>query len=89
MPPRYAGQILRIIGLLIEMFGLAAFAMSPRGGAGNDRGWLGLTTDQIWLIVIVGFVVWLTGTITIHATAPGGRLAHRRPADRDESRKEL
>jgi len=89
MPPRYTGQVLRFIGLLIEMFGLAAFAMSPQGGAGHDRGWFGLTTQQIWLIVIVGFVVWLTGTITIHATAPGGWLAERRSAGRDENRNEL
>lgn len=68
MPPRYAGQILRIVGLLIEMFGLAAFAMSPQGA---DRGWLGLNANQIWLIVIVGFAVWLTGTIMIQAAAPG------------------
>lgn len=86
MPPRYTGQILRIVGLLIEMFGLAAFAMSPKGGAGDDRGWFGLTTQQIWLIVIVGFIIWLTGTITIHTTAPGGWLAGRRPSGRDEDK---
>lgn len=86
MPPRYTGQILRIIGLLIEMFGLAAFAMSPKGVAADARGWLGLTTQQIWLIVIVGFVIWLTGTIMIHATAPGGWLAGRRRSEGDEDR---
>ncbi len=85
MPPRYTGQILRVIGLLIEMFGLAAFAMSPRGGAGDDRGGFGLTTQQIWLIVIIVFVIWLTGTITIHATAPGGWLTRRQPPGRNEN----
>lgn len=85
MPPRYTGQVLRIIGLLIEMFGLAAFATASRAGAGEPRGWFGLTTQQIWLIVIVGFVIWLTGTITIHATAPGGWLARRRSTGRDEN----
>jgi hypothetical protein len=58
--PRYTGQILRILGLLMEMFGLSSVALASRDGSGH---WLGLTTEQVWTVVIVGFVFWLTGTI--------------------------
>ncbi|WP_165243899.1 hypothetical protein [Paludisphaera soli] len=58
--PRHTGQLLRILGLLMEMFGLSSVALASRDGSGH---WLGLTTEQVWSVVIVGFVFWLTGTI--------------------------
>ncbi len=82
--PQYTGQILRILGLVIEMFGLSSFAFSARAGAAEGRGWFGLTNDQIWTIVIVGFVIWLTGTIMVQAASPRGWLANRRRIDRDD-----
>ncbi|MDG3005710.1 hypothetical protein [Paludisphaera mucosa] len=58
--PAHAGQILRILGLLMEMFGLSSVALASRDGTGH---WLGMTSNQVWSIVAVGFVFWLTGTV--------------------------
>ncbi len=60
--PANIGQIVRIVGLLMEMFGLAAVAL---GGRDGERGFLGMTSNQVWSIVVVGFAFWLTGTILI------------------------
>lgn len=58
--PRHSGQLLRILGLLMEMFGLSSLGLSARDGTGH---WFGMTSNQVWAIVVVGFVFWLTGTI--------------------------
>lgn len=58
--PAHAGQYMRILGLLMEMFGLSSIAMASRDGTGH---WFGLTTNQVWTIVIVGFVFWAVGTV--------------------------
>lgn len=60
--PANIGQIVRIVGLLMEMFGLAAVAL---GGRDGERSFLGMTSNQVWSIVAVGFAFWLTGTILI------------------------
>ena len=58
--PAHAGQYLRILGLLMEMFGLSSIALSARGGDGH---WFGMTSNQVWAIVLVGFAFWAAGTL--------------------------
>ena len=60
--PANIGQIVRILGLLMETFGLAAVALGSRDGSGNL---FRMTSNQVWSIVAVGFAFWLTGTILI------------------------
>lgn len=78
MPP-HAGQVLRILGLLMEMFGLSSLALSSRNGGH----WLGLTTDQVWAVVVVGFAFWLIGTVLNFNEAVRRRREAAR-GDRDE-----
>ncbi|WP_337177601.1 hypothetical protein [Paludisphaera sp.] len=73
--PAHAGQYMRILGLLMEMFGLSSVAMSSRDGSGH---WFGMTTDQVWTIVVVGFVFWAVGTVV------NINEASRRRARRDD-----
>lgn len=58
--PAHAGQYLRILGLVMEMFGLSSVALASRDGS---RHWFGMTSNQVWAIVIVGFVFWAVGTV--------------------------
>ncbi|WP_165075434.1 hypothetical protein [Paludisphaera rhizosphaerae] len=74
--PANIGQIVRIVGLLMEMFGLAAVAL---GGRDGGRSLFGMTSNQVWSIVAVGFAFWLTGTILIFQEA-----ARRREDAEDE-----
>ena len=71
--PVNTGQIVRLLGLFMEMFGLAAVAL---GGREGGRPLFGMTTNQVWSIVAVGFVFWLTGTFLIYQEA-----ARRREED--------
>ncbi len=74
--PANAGQYLRFLGLAMEMFGLASVALGERDGA---RYWPGMTSDQVWSIVIVGFGFWAVGTFMNL-----GQAARRREAGDDE-----
>ena len=73
-----AGQILRILGLALEMFGLSSIALVSREGA---RHWFGMTSQQVWTIVAVGFAFWLTGTVLIYQAALRRRGVFRRRGD--------
>jgi hypothetical protein len=71
---RTTGQLLRMIGLLIEMVGAVA-VVRERGG---DQGFRvripgGSTYPAAWVAVAVGFVVWLVGRTLIAATRPPRR----------------
>jgi hypothetical protein len=68
---RTTGQLLRMVGLLIEMIGLVGIAL----GRGGDQGLQvripgGSTISASWLAVAIGFVVWLVATILLAATRP-------------------
>jgi hypothetical protein len=58
--PAHAGQYMRILGLLMEMFGLSSIALASGDGS---RHWFGMTSNQVWTIVVVGFVFWAAGTL--------------------------
>jgi hypothetical protein len=73
MPPA-AGPILRILGLIIELFGITILMLSGRGDGADVGARLGLSSNQVWGIVVVGFVVWAVGTSLIYAR----RLSPRR-----------
>ena len=76
--PAYTGQVVRILGLLMEMFGLSSVALASRDGTGH---WFGMTNNQVWAIVGVGFVFWLTGTLLNFQEA--ARRRGRRDEDLD------
>jgi hypothetical protein len=66
-----AGQIIRLAGLLIEMFGIWR-VMSETGEKGQAS--VELAHDIVislpWIAVGLGFVVWLTGTILAYTARP-------------------
>jgi hypothetical protein len=78
------GPILRIVGLVIEMIGVTILALSGRNDAADLGSRFGLSTNQIWAIVIVGFVIWAAGSVMIYTQ----RQRPRKSApddDRDDS----
>jgi len=64
--PQAVGPILRILGLVIELFGVAILTLSGRNDAADVGSRFGITTNTIWAIVIVGFLFWATGTVLIY-----------------------
>jgi hypothetical protein len=63
MNRRVAGQILRYVGLLIEMLGILAVALSSRQENIGPDAPGGLSPRQIWIVVGTGFVLWLAGNV--------------------------
>ena len=63
---RVAGQIVRLIGLALEALGLLAQGFKTQ----TDDAGLPLpgnfSSHQVWTVVGVGFVMWLTGTLLIY-----------------------
>jgi len=78
--PRAAGPILRILGLVIELFGLAVLTLSGRNDGADLGARLGIAANTVWAIVLTGFVVWGTGTALIYTS----RRDARRETDDDE-----
>jgi len=65
------GQILRLVGLLIEMLGvLGVVAGRPNFGATRLRLPGGTTVAPAWIAVTLGFLIWLIGTILVVASRP-------------------
>ena len=79
------GPILRILGLLVELFGLAVLTLSGRNDGADVGARLGIATNAIWAIVIVGFGLWATGTVLIYARRFAPSRKHEAAPDRDES----
>jgi hypothetical protein len=77
--PRFTGQILRILGLLIEMLGILALVFRT----GTDEAGVPLPGSfpprLVWGAVAFGFVIWLVGTILNYwaRSAPGSQPSHR------------
>jgi uncharacterized membrane protein len=82
MNRRFAGQILRIVGLLIEMLGILAVALSSRKDDGGPASPAGLSTRQIWIVVGAGFAIWLVGSFLTYW--PGRASADRKTASEDK-----
>jgi hypothetical protein len=68
------GQLLRWVGLLIEMVGVVGI-VRERGGSEVPRISVpgGPTVSAGWVAVVLGFVVWLVATILLAATRPPRR----------------
>jgi hypothetical protein len=75
MNRRVAGQILRYVGLVVEMLGILAVALSSRQENGRPAA-AGLSSRQIWIIVGTGFLLWLVGTVLTYWPGNGrtGRM---------------
>jgi hypothetical protein len=63
------GQLLRMVGLLIEMLG-AVGVVRERGGELGPTVRIpgGASYSAAWVALVVGFVVWLVGQILLAAT---------------------
>ncbi len=63
---RTIGQIVRLIGLAIEVVGLLAQVLRTR----TDQAGIPLpghfSSHQVWIVVGVGFAFWTVGTILIY-----------------------
>ncbi len=61
---RVVGQILRLVGLMIEMFGVFG-VLTGRGDFEAVRLRLpnGTVVSPAWIAIALGFVIWLLGTI--------------------------
>jgi hypothetical protein len=68
---RVVGQILRVVGLLIEMFGVIG-VVTGRGDieALHLRLSGGTVVSPAWIVLALGFVIWLVGTILIVGSKP-------------------
>jgi hypothetical protein len=75
-----AGHLIRMCGLLIEMLGVWGVYSST---GENDHARIQLPGGSIvplaWLVVALGFVIWLTGTIIVY-----GSRKNRRPRQMDD-----
>jgi hypothetical protein len=71
---RTTGQLLRLIGLVIEMIGVVG-VIRERGGQDVPHVQIpgGPTVSAGWAAVVLGFVVWLVATIILAATRPPRR----------------
>ena len=70
---RSTGQIVRLIGLAIEVAGILAQALRTR----NDQTGAPLpghfSSRQVWIVVGVGFVIWMIGTILTYWPQPASK----------------
>jgi hypothetical protein len=67
---RTTGQILRMLGILIEIAGILALLVwnrTDRAGAPLPGS---LSARQVWTVVITGFLIWLVGTILFYWHRP-------------------
>lgn len=67
---RIQGQILRTVGLFIEMLGILALVFRTKTDEVGVPLPGSLSRPQTWAIIAVGFVVWLLGTIVIYWPRP-------------------
>ena len=71
---RMTGQLLRLVGLLLEMVGVIG-VVRERGGTDVPHIQVpgGPTVSAAWFAAVLGFVVWLVATILLSATRPPRR----------------
>lgn len=64
----FTGQIVRTLGLLIEMLGILALVFRTRTDQGGVPLPGSLPIGLVWAVVGVGFLTWLIGTVMIYWT---------------------
>jgi len=68
---RSTGQIVRLIGLAIEVAGIFAQARWTRTDQTGAPLPGQFSTRQVWIVVGCGFVIWMIGTILTYWPQPG------------------
>jgi hypothetical protein len=68
---RSTGQILRWIGLAIEVCGLVAQALWTRADQTGAPLPGNFSSRQVWIVVGAGFLLWMVGTVLIYWGQPG------------------
>jgi hypothetical protein len=77
---RSSGQILRLIGLAIEVAGILAQVLWTRTDQTGAPLPGQFSSRQVWIVVGVGFVIWMIGTILTYWSQRG---PGRRPSTED------
>ena len=63
---RLQGQILRTVGLFIEMLGILALVFRTRTDEVGTPLPGSFSRPQAWAVIGVGFVIWLFGSIVLY-----------------------
>jgi hypothetical protein len=64
----FTGQIVRTLGLFIEMLGILALVFHSRTDQAGVPPPGSVSMILIWTVVGVGFLTWLVGTVMIYWT---------------------
>ena len=67
---RLHGQILRTVGILIEMLGILALVFRTKTDEAGTPLPGSFSQTQAWAIIGSGFVIWLVGSIVIYWPRP-------------------
>jgi hypothetical protein len=70
---RSTGQIVRLTGLAIEVAGILTQALSTRTDQTGAPLHGHFFSRQVWIVVGVGFVIWMIGTILTYWPQPASR----------------
>jgi hypothetical protein len=81
MNRRLTGQILRMLGLLIELLGIVALALWTRTDAAGAPLPGSFSARQVWIAVGVGFVIWLAGSLLLYLPGPSSA---KQPPDKPD-----
>jgi hypothetical protein len=86
---RLIGHLIRIVGLFIEMVGVWAVYV----GRNDKEPTLvslpgGRAMPAAWLAVLLGFILWLIGTIIVSLSRTRRRIAHPEKDNLDAQRPE-
>ena len=63
---RMTGQLMRMAGLFIEMLGILALALRTRTGPDGVPLPGHFPERPVWVVVALGFILWLAGTLIIY-----------------------
>jgi len=81
---RPIGQIVRMLGLAIEMAGILALALWTRTDQAGAPLPGSFSSSQVWIVVGVGFVIWMIGTMLTYWPQPARKAGKSsRKDDRD------
>jgi hypothetical protein len=82
---RIQGQILRTVGLLIEMLGILVLVYRTKTDAAGSPLPGSLSLTQAWAVIGAGFALWFVGSIVIYW--PRAERRHL-PVDTDQNDQE-
>ncbi len=82
---RLTGQIIRLVGLALEVLGLLAQALRTQTDEIGDPLPGHFSAHQVWTVVGVGFVLWMIGSILIYWPRPS-LVRRSTPGDTEELR---